>query len=43
MAKKQIKCKGWSIWNTNTCIQQGNGLASGGQYNYQQGGWGGFQ
>ncbi len=27
---------------TNICIQQGNGLVGGGQYNYQQGGGGGF-
>ncbi len=40
-AKKWIRCNGWSISNTNTCIQQGNGLVGGGKYNYQRGG-GGF-
>jgi hypothetical protein len=38
MAKKWYRCKGWSIPNICIFLQQGNGLASGGQHNYQQGG-----
>jgi hypothetical protein len=30
MAKKRFECWGWSIWNINTCLQQGNGPTSGG-------------
>jgi len=41
MAKRQHKCKGWSIWNSSTCTQQGSELVGGGQYNYwwSGGGW----
>ncbi len=42
MTKKRIKCRGQSIWSTNTCIQQRNGLVGGGEYNYQRGGRGGL-
>lgn len=42
MAKQWFECKGWSIWNTNTCLQHGNEPVGGAQYNYQWSGGGGL-